>query len=332
LTSLLLIRIFLFKEIFNMAFMFGRGRKATQSANAYTGPGMRKAGRSIDEGYVKGYGLGQTRRSARASRMPGEHSSIPKQILGDTPISQRATTSTVNQELYDKVSAARARPNFGTIAEQRAASAERVAARGGNMSRTTPTFPSISEQRAANILSGQRDARGYQNGFMRGQNHPKFGTIAEQRAASAERVAARGGNMTGTRPAFGTIAEQRAASAERVAARGGNMTGTRPAFGTIAEQRAASAERVAARGGNMTRRAPIGAGESTVTRTIVRDLEGAGGEIARGGKTTAAEGVMKTFKNNKALFIGAGVAVGAYALMNRRGKGTSSGRAGMTRH
>jgi hypothetical protein len=41
---------------------------------------------------------------------------------------------------------------------------------------------------------------------------------------------------------------------------------------------------------------------------------------------------MKSFKNNKALMFGAGAAVIAGLAMNRRGEGTSSGRAGMTRY
>jgi hypothetical protein len=50
------------------------------------------------------------------------------------------------------------------------------------------------------------------------------------------------------------------------------------------------------------------------------------------GKTTAKKPLMKSFKNNKALMIGAGAAVIAGLAMNRRGEGTSSGRSGMTRY
>ena len=117
----------------------------------------------------------------------------------------------------------KSRPSFPSIADQRASSAARVSARGGNMSRSTrPSFPSIAEQRANNIVSGQKNARGYNSGFMRNIDYPSFPSIAEQRASSAARVSARGGNMSrSTRLAFPSIAAQRASSAARVSHEGG---------------------------------------------------------------------------------------------------------------
>jgi hypothetical protein len=108
----------------------------------------------------------------------------------------------------------RRRPEFGTVADQRAANAEAYARRGIN------------------------------------QPRPNFGTIAEQRANSAERVRARGGNMNNSpRPAFASIADQRAANAEAYARRGVNVgPRQRPDFGTIAEQRARAASRRAGAG------------------------------------------------------------------------------------
>lgn len=81
------------------------------------------------------------------------------------------------------------------------------------------------------------------------------------------------------------------------------------------------------------RPAAIGAGEKTVARAATEDLAGAGGRaIETGAASKGGRALINTFKNNKALFIGAGVAVGAYAYMNRRGKGTSSGRSSSSRY
>ena len=194
-----------------------------------------------------------------------------------------------------------ARPTFPSIADQRAASAGRVSARGGNMNRTRPTFPSIGEQRARNIVSGQRDARGYNNGYMRGEARPAFGSIADQRAASAGRVSARGGNMSGARPTFPSIADQRAASAGNYARRGVNLRGGVP---VSVRPRGAPA------GGGGTVRAA-----QQLNEDVVKKL-----------------GKKSKMLSNKGLMIGAGAAVIAGLAMNRRGDGTSSGRAGMTKY
>jgi hypothetical protein len=228
----------------------------------------------------------------------------------------------------------KSRPSFPSIADQRASSAARVSARGGNMSRSTrPSFPSIAEQRANNIVSGQKNARGYNSGFMRNIDYPSFPSIAEQRASSAARVSARGGNMSrSTRLAFPSIAAQRASSAARVSARGGNTTATTtPASrlrGTLAG-------------------APTALPGGTTTPVSIRPRGAMHGPPRPAGSTLGAmHGPPRPIPprympnvnpkgkllSNKGLMIGAGAAVIAGLAMNRRGDGTSSGRAGMTKY
>jgi hypothetical protein len=75
-----------------------------------------------------------------------------------------------------------------------------------------------------------------------------------------------------------------------------------------------------------TRNRPRAAG---VTPGALKESLGEAGEKA--GKV-GREPLMKSFKNNKALMIGAGAAVIAGLAMNRRGDGTSSGRSSMTKY
>lgn len=78
----------------------------------------------------------------------------------------------------------------------------------------------------------------------------------------------------------------------------------------------------------------VGAGERSVTSALVKDSREAGGAMKAGLGTNAKGAVGKGLfeGHGKNIMIGAGIAVGVYALMNRRGKGTSSGRSGTTRY
>ena len=107
------------------------------------------------------------------------------------------------------------------------------------------------------------------------------------------------------------------------------MDGARPTFPSIADQRAASAGNYARRGVNLRGGVPVS--------VRPRGAPAGGGGTVRAAQQLNEDVVKKLGKkskmlSNKGLMIGAGAAVIAGLAMNRRGDGTSSGRAGMTKY
>jgi hypothetical protein len=74
-----------------MAFLFGRGSKASKSTTPYMGAELGSAQSPMHSGDVKGYGLGEAMGSGRNSRLPGEMTSARQ--YQDVPISQRGSVS-----------------------------------------------------------------------------------------------------------------------------------------------------------------------------------------------------------------------------------------------
>jgi hypothetical protein len=158
-----------------MAFMFGRGSRASKSTAPYMGAELGTAQSPMHSGYVKGYGMGEARSSGGASRMPGEMTSARQ--YADVPISQRPTTS-----------------RGMTPGQTRSLLAKRGQLRGLEGKGTVPAAGTRSAGRPAKTNAGGRPvASGY--GSM--VNHRQAAAQAQASASARDSMGLAG---RGTRP------------------------------------------------------------------------------------------------------------------------------------
>lgn len=277
-----------------MAFLFGRGSKASKSTTPYMGAELGSAQSPMHSGYVKGYGLGEAMGSGRKSRLPGEMTSARQ--YQDVPISQRGSVS-----------------RGMSPGQTRSLLAQRGQLRGLEGRGTRPMSGTRSTGRMPKTnLGGRPVSTGY-GSLVNNRQAEAMADFSRSNAAAIPKA-----RVTGT------------ASRSQSVSRGG-LPGAAPSNINLGNMGQVNRNPFNTFGGRTSGTAPvspIGSGGDMPSRTgapPVTNARSTGGRM--GGK-----GLRNMSSRNK-LMIGAGALVlGAAAYSGRRGDGTSSGRSGMTRY
>jgi hypothetical protein len=326
-----------------MAFLFGRGSKASKSTTPYMGAELGSAQSPMHSGYVKGYGLGEAMGSGRNSRLPGEMTSARQ--YQDVPISQRGSVSRgmspgQTRSLLARRGQLRGLEGRGT----RPMSGTRST---GRMPKTNLGGRPVSSGYGSLVNNRQAEAMA---DFSRG-NAAAIPKARVTGTASRSQSVSRGG-LPGGAPTDINLGNRGQSNVNPFNTLSGPRSGGPSAMVTGTASRAGSASRGGIPGGapsninlgNMgqVNRNPFNTFGGRTSGTPPVSPTGSGGRMPPGTSAPpprnprGSGGIIRGMKNmssrNK-LMMGAGALVlGAAAYSGRRGDGTSSGRSGMTRY